>query len=321
MSSPNSITSVPGVLHHIPPITAFEPTSRLQRSLNVNTLIWIGGLFDTYLNVSYPYTLAQQLPPNWSLVQILLSSSAHGWGTGSLNFDVAELGRAVAYFKVRRPGGKVVLMGHSTGCQDGLHYAVSPVKEGLNRPQIEGLILQAPVSDREAIVKDLSAEIYDATNGMAARWISQGKGEDCLPLSATKRVFGSCPVSARRWISLASPGPDHAGEDDLFSSDLSLERLRSTFGKMPPHTPLLLLYGGSDEYVPSHVDREALIRKWVAVVKEGNGNVDETSAKLLEGATHNLNKDPENVVQELCSRVIAFLRRLDEGDFEASPKM
>ena len=38
------------------------------------------------------------------------------------------------------------------------------------------------------------------------------------------------PVSAKRRLSLASPGPSHSGEDDFFSSDLDDERLATTFG-------------------------------------------------------------------------------------------
>lgn len=312
-------TSVSGTLHHIPPITAFEPTSRLQRSSNINTLIWIGGLSDTYLNVNYPYTLAQKLAPNWSLVQISLSSSAQGWGTGSLGKDITELEKAVAYFKARRPGGKVVLMGHSTGCQDGMHYAVSSVKEGKARPAIEGVILQAPVSDRQAMVQDMSTEAYESTNALAQKWIEEGRGEDCLPLGKTGEVFGKCPVSARRWLSLASP--DGKGEDDYFSSDLGMDRLKASFGSIAPQTPLLILYGASDEYVPDHVDRQALVKKWIGVVKEAGGKVDPVSEKLLSGASHNLNNDPEDVVEELCSRVMMFLERLDKQEFEASPRM
>ncbi|KAK8220044.1 hypothetical protein M8818_000460 [Zalaria obscura] len=314
-----------GILHYIPPISAFVPSrpspsaslNPLQTQEPSNVLLWVGGLSDTYRSVSYPYKLASLLPPTWELAQACLSSSGHGWGHGSLGQDVAELAKIVDYFRNLKGGkGKVVLMGHSTGCQDGLHYVSSPVLEGTTRPAIDGLILQAPVSDREALVQETSKEVYGAANEMAARWIKRGKGEDILPFSVTPGVFGRVPISARRWLSLASPGPDHAGEDDYYSSDLPIERLRQSFGKVPKGTPLLILYGEKDEYVPQSVDRQALVRKWMGVVREAGSVVDVDSARLVRGASHNLNGQDEGVVEELCARVVEYLGRVERGGFE-----
>lgn len=313
-STTSQPASVSGTFHYIPPISAFEPTTKLVRSANVNTLLWIGGLFDTYHSTQYPYALAQQLPPTWSLAQVFLSSAGHGWGTASLGQDVQELEKVVKFFREKRPGGKIAVMGHSTGCQDGIHYVVSPAEGAEGRAPIDGLILQASVSDREAIQQGTPKEQLDRLNELALSWIADGRGDDCLPFGSTSELLGKCPVSARRWISLASP--DKKGEDDYFSSDLTEETLRGTFGKIPKSTPLLLLYGEKDECVKPEIDKAALLRKWVKIVQEGGGAVDPVSADTVPGATHNLNGVPESVVDELCKRVVSFVTRLESKEFE-----
>jgi hypothetical protein len=49
---------------------------------------------------------------------VLLSSSYAGWGTASLAGDAAELRTLLAHLTGVRGARRVVLMGHSTGCQD-----------------------------------------------------------------------------------------------------------------------------------------------------------------------------------------------------------
>jgi len=196
-------------------------------------------------------------------------------------------------------------MGHSTGCQDVMEYLVGP--DHATRPKIDGGILQASVSDREAMGLMLSKEQYASTNALAASMVADGRGEDVLPFAATHGFFDS-PVCARRWLSLASPG--HDGVDDYFSSDLSDEQLDKTFGSLPRESRLCILYSGNDEYVPEYVDKAALVRKWVGVVKAGGGDVDENHSGVLEGATHDLRSNPEEVVQSLVRRVVGFLEDL-----------
>jgi hypothetical protein len=72
----------------------------------------------------YPSTIAKSLPADWTIAEVLLSSSYRGWGTSSLQKDVKELAECVGYFSSLRPGREIVLMGHSTGCQDVMEYVV-----------------------------------------------------------------------------------------------------------------------------------------------------------------------------------------------------
>lgn len=307
-------SSHPGVLHFIPPnLSAFEPTKVLVRSVNVNTLLWIGGLFDTPLSVSYPMTLAQALPNTWSLMTATLSSAGHSWGTTTIARDAEEIAKIIADIRERRPGGKVVIMGHSTGCQDCVEYMIGKGVE--QRPPVDGVILQAPVSDREAMDAHLPKAFVHEANELALKMCREGKDKDAMPYQLSKQLFGRVAITARRWVDIASPAPDHTGADDFFSSDLVEERLKKIFGELPGSAPLLILYGGSDESVPGSVDKEALVNRWTDVVKSSTGSVDDVNGGVVAGASHNYNGCSEPVVQDMISRVVTYVGRLDRGDF------
>lgn len=270
-----------------------------------NKLIVIGGLSDGLLTVPYIIPLAEALPDSYSLVEVLLSSAYDGWGTSSLGRDVLELAECVEYFRKLNPGRKIVLLGHSTGAQDVMHYIISNGE----RPTVDGGILQAGVSDREAMVMLMGPEEYEKSIKIAQDYINDGRGEDCLPSNLTGVVFPG-PASAKRWISLASPGPDHLGEDDYFSSDFDEKRLGNIFGKAgSTKVPISILYGGQDPYVPTTVDKAGLIGRWIGCIKKEGGIVDEDSG-IIEGATHTL-KEGGKPVEELKGRIIGFLNRID----------
>ncbi|KAI9815319.1 MAG: hypothetical protein M1827_002799 [Pycnora praestabilis] len=296
-----------GILHQYSSrLVAFEQAAPGQEiSPSTNTVVFVAGLYDGLLTVPYSTIIAHALGPDYTLTQVLLSSSYTGWGTSSLAKDVAEIAECVKYFKKLRPHSKVVLMGHSTGCQDTMEYLVG--EDAKERPAIDGAILQAPVSDREAMTNMMAPDDYEKSCELATQWVKEGKEENILP-GEVSQGMGNAPISARRWLSLASP--DHDGADDYFSSDLPVEKLRSTFGRLPQGTPLCILYSGEDQYVPKWLDKEALVRKWIVIVKEGNGVVDEQYSGVVKGATHNLMGDPVEVVKNLVQRVVGFLEKI-----------
>ncbi|KAF2838303.1 DUF1749-domain-containing protein [Patellaria atrata CBS 101060] len=301
-----------------------------------NLLLWLGGLGDGLLTVTYPSTLAAALPTNWTLIQPLLRSSYQGWGTGSLEGDVEDLEKCVGYLRGVYGRCRVVVMGHSTGCQVGLRYCMSLARsaegkgegphtqdEGDKENHIQALILQAPVSDREALLLLQGPTAYTGSIQLAQRFIHDGRPHDCLPTSATAGFFPT-PVSATRWLSLASPPPDHTGADDLFSSDFSKERLRGTFGRLArlrPRVPVCVLYSGEDEFVPREVDKVALVGRWEEVVREAGGGWDGVNGGVVEGASHNMETDGEGVVAELVRRTVGFLERVERGGWGAGTRL
>jgi alpha-beta hydrolase superfamily lysophospholipase len=248
--------------------------------------------------------IADTLPVSWSLAQVLLSSSYTGWGTSSLKKDAAELAKCVSYFRGLKKG-KIVIMGHSTGCQDVMEYLIGP--DSKNRPLVNGAIIQASISDREAMVEFMPNGLYERSIIVAKGMVAAGKGKEIIPSSETKGFFGA-PCTATRWLSLASP--EHDGDDDYFSTDLEIDQLKKTFGSLPAKSPLCILYSGNDQFVPKWVDKKALVEKWISIANSGTGKVDEKASGIVEGATHNLNGDSEEVVERLVTRVNTFLESL-----------
>lgn len=300
-----------GVLHNIGNgVSAFEPAnSQIEaQSIATDTLIFIGGLSDRYFSVPYVYLLAKQLPKNWSLVQLSLTSSGSGWATSTLDQDVKEMHMAIAYLKDMRPAGRIVLMGHSTGCQDLMHYAmaIADGRDEYHRP--DGLILQAPISDREAMLINMSRADYDKANAAAQSMMEAGKSDSCLDLSLTRDFMPDVPVSAQRWLSLASP--DGNGVDDYFSSDASAEKLVRTFGRLGMalgSAPIRIIFCEEDEYLADHIDVIEMQCRWREAIQSRNGVFQKANLQPLAGASHNLASSPPHIVQALCNRVVDYL--------------
>jgi hypothetical protein len=196
-------------------------------------------------------------------------------------------------------------MGHSTGCQDVMEYLTGPGYT--DRTPIDGGVIQGPVSDREAILMDMDPALYKSSCAAAQAMVDAGDGAEILPSKETNRLF-PCPVSAYRWLSLASP--NHVGDDDYFSSDLTDEQLMKTFGSLPARSPLCILFSDADEYMSKEIDKAALTKKWIEITKQGSGKVDEENSVPLEGASHNLSGNPDEVVAGLVRKVLGFLNGL-----------
>lgn len=201
-------------------------------------------------------------------------------------------------------------MGHSTGCQDIMEYLVGP--DAKNHEKVDGAILQGGVSDREAWEDMLEsekekrefAEIVDKAKEM----IEQGDERGILPVKGNMVAEGlGAPITAYRTYSLLAKG----GDDDYFSSDLGDEVFETTFGMIPRETRLCFLLGSEDPYAPKRVDKAELLARWTRIVREGGGEVDDANGGVVQGAHHNLNGDPEEVVQDLVKRVVGFVKGVE----------
>ncbi|KAL3461338.1 hypothetical protein BJX64DRAFT_165566 [Aspergillus heterothallicus] len=305
-------TSYPGTLHNYGPrLTAFE--FGLPNTISKpHSILFIGGLTDGLYTVPYVQEIAKALEPTeWSLFHLLLSSSYGGWGIGSLDLDVEEIGQCVEYIRKLKgnssPGtaGKVVIMGHSTGSQDVLHYLHSPNPlllnpdvdgvQGLVRPAVDGAIMQAPVSDRQAMLPSIqgSTESHDAYEKLV-EFVRSNPARSICPIELTGLVGlpPDTPVNARRFWSLASPeSPSNPAEDDLFSTDLTDQRLNQTFGRVAERGllrgTLVALYSGSDEYAPG-VDKEGLLSRWKCATNAAGKKWDDEASGVIPGASHNV---------------------------------
>lgn len=297
-------------------LTAFEFTTPSQTRLSPNIILFVGGLGNGLLNIPYLPQLAKAAQyinffdyndESWSVVQLLLSSSYSGWGTSSLDRDVRQIQRAVEYFRSERngtPRKKIVLMGHSTGCQDAMHY-ITKARYQSNFPlvaEVDGVILQAPVSDQENFRKD-DAEFDELVKGVYEEYILQGRENEILPNKYRKMLFNT-PVTAYRFYSLTSK----RGDDDYFSSYLTDEDYKNTFGKVT--TPLLVLYSGSDKFVPEFVNKEELMEKWKQATDPQYWSV---HSKIIKGADHDLGEGSDkdvDVIEDLLITVADFVGSL-----------
>ncbi|KAL3469837.1 hypothetical protein BJX99DRAFT_240608 [Aspergillus californicus] len=326
--------SYPGTLHNYSPrLTAFE-FGQSTKTPKPHSILFIGGLTDGLYTVPYVQEIAKALEnTEWSLFSLLLTSSYGGWGIGSLDLDVEEIGKCVEYVrglkKSRSNGngeGKVVIMGHSTGSQDVLHYlyssnpaALNPDVDGVSgsvRPVVDGAIMQAPVSDRQAMQSTVEGssgarEAY----GKLVRFVQEQPARSICPIELTALVGlpPGTPVNARRFWSLASPeSPEKPAEDDLFSTDLKDERLHETFGRVAErgllNGTLVALYSGCDEYAPVGVDKEALMAKWKAATDAGGlKKWDDKASGVIPGASHNVKDEGQ---AWLVERVLSYLNRV-----------
>ncbi|KAL5050086.1 hypothetical protein BDW71DRAFT_142610 [Aspergillus fruticulosus] len=322
--------SYPGTLHNYAPrLVAFEFSS--SGNPKPHSLLFIGGLTDGLYTVPYVQELAKSLDPTeWSLFHLHLSSSYGGWGIGSLDRDVEEIGQCVEYvhnLKQRTTSdSKVVIMGHSTGSQGVLHYLYSanppqcnPDIDGVRsftRPAVDGAIMQAPISDREALLQCVkeSAGACEAYEKLVTFAREQPARAICpIELSGLVGLDPVTPVSARRFWSLASPeSPGKPSEDDLFSSDLTDERLVETFGQIAARgllrTTLVALYSGNDEYAPSWVDKKALLERWKRATDAGGVKKwDDEASGIIPGASHNVRDEGQAWMIE---RILNYLNRV-----------
>lgn len=286
-----------------------------------NVLLFIGGLYDNFHSPTYPDDLASLFPRDapdqkWRVMHVQLSTNGRSWGLFDLDRDVSsinslinsadvdipplqvqEISVAIDYIRnsiTQSPSTPVVLMGHSTGCQDIMHYLVSPVSSK-GRATISGAILQAAVSDREAMMHSVQTEpktkaAYETALSIAASTPKEKHKTTILPMDVSVPVLGPSPVNVARFLSLASPdSPAHPSMDDYYSSDLSEQRLRDTFGRIssvshfqsPSSRSMMILLSGSDEAMPAWVDKALLLSRWKAAVESTTTSLPTSSPVTL----------------------------------------
>ncbi|KAI0024974.1 hypothetical protein F4780DRAFT_486986 [Xylariomycetidae sp. FL0641] len=261
-----------------------------------NALVFIGGLGDGPHTVPYPRVIAQKLEAepelSFSVFEFRLKSSFLGFGFVRLADDVADVSALVKYLRsIGRQ--KVVLMGHSTGSQDCMEYT-SPAHK---LEPVEGLILQAPACDRDALLMEMDHARLDQSIKTAKDLIAAGKGHERMPLEHLPPSFQGTPISAWRWNALSAPD----GEDNYFSPELPDEVAASYWQRVDK--PIMMLHSGNDEYVPQSVDKKGLIQRWRKMCRPGMAS--ELSG-VIPGADHRV-EVPESE-DWLANTVVKFLR-------------
>ena len=299
--------------------------------LQETTSFSVGGMFDTFRGTGYVDELADALQhSSWRVCHVQLSSASRSFGTFDLKRDVDEIETCVKFIRsdsgLGNAGTKIVLLGHSTGCQDTLTYIYSQAKS--TRPPLQGAILQAAASDREGAMHSVSTKpeiksSYDQCMDAVSTTPAEHHRTTVLPMHCTTPLFGPAPMSISRFLSLVSPGsPSDPSADDLFSSDIPDSVLATTFGKVgsesSPLQPLpssqkrslMVLLSGADEYVPTFIDKDALLSRWRKAIESGNGKL-HSQSQVIENGVHDLSgstKEQEHARQVVFREaVLAYL--------------
>lgn len=268
-----------------------------------DALVFIGGLGDGPHTVPAIRAVADRLArmggglEDWSVFEIRLNSSFGQWGFSSLREDVREIGEVVSYLRDRLGRRRVVLMGHSTGCQDCMEYVTKSQHE---LPLVDGIILQGPVSDREGLkpLMEKDGRSFEESLAHATRMLEEGHSDDYMPKSLLPVGYDS-PITAYRWHSLISVG----GDDDYFSSDLPEDRVAAIWGAIS--SKVLIVPSGNDEHVPADIDVAGLVRKWTSACMPG---VASELSGLIPGANHRVEAAGPQIW--LAERVAGFLKEV-----------
>ncbi|KAI8333612.1 hypothetical protein BC941DRAFT_401151 [Chlamydoabsidia padenii] len=236
------------------------------------TVIFMEGLTDGYNGVPYLSKLNDTVTKHgYSLIQIHTTSFYNGYGASSLSNDAKELDYLIDYLRQHRNRTQIVVMGHSTGCQDCYWHN----KYGRNK--VAGYILQAPASDREYYV----AECQDSACHiqLAVTMREQGRGSDWMP-----RFISDVPVTADRFYSLHAYG----GDDDVFSTDLTDDELDKLYKDV--NQPMMVIHGQQDEFYKSSMDPMVMLQrlqkscpaiKKIAVVPGANHKIFDPQAQTI----------------------------------------
>ncbi|RSH80400.1 uncharacterized protein EHS24_008977 [Apiotrichum porosum] len=255
-------------------------------------VVFIGGLYSGLFDTPFLVPLSNALTEaKWRLVQIFWSGCYDGFGTGGIDRDRDELAALVKQL-IGEGVKTVVVMGHSTGSQDALHYLSTSAE-----PAVHGAILVSPASDRQFFEKD-NDPVWKEQLVIAQRLIAEGKGEEMLGEEMTKAA--GARMTANRVFNLIGVG----GLDDYFSSDLPdapdgsahVHPLSTSFGSLK--VPALAFWAENDHcnVLPDH---RVLLRRWETA---SSGRL---QWRFLDGATHTV--EEEDAQKVLCDEVVGWL--------------
>lgn len=131
----------------------------------------------------------------------------------------------------KRGARRIILVGHSTGCQKIVYYLSRP---GAQR-RVSGAVLLCPISDYAGATHDDEPKRRRA-EAAARKLLRRGRPHDLLPAH-----FWRGPIDAQRFLSLYTPN----SREEIFPY--------AQPGKIPRALrkvtiPLLVLFAGDDEY-------------------------------------------------------------------------
>ncbi|CAF1007210.1 unnamed protein product [Adineta ricciae] len=262
-------------------LVAFESSLRLSS----RCFIFLGGLTDGLLSLPYISRLNQCLSQlSYSLIQPLFRSSNLQYGWHTIDHDIEDLQSLIDFLiKQRTNLESIILMGHSTGCQDIIHY----LRQGNKHSFLHGIILQGPVSDRQYLSTLSSTQ-------KQLEYCEQNRENihEWLP-----RCLHDPPITIERCLSLNQIN----SIEDLFSSDLSDEQLSKIYQQID--VPNMWIWSRKDEYVPDQIREEA-----ESFVKDKLATKNNSKFVLLEQSDHSVTNEQEQI--HMIENIVQFIRSI-----------
>lgn len=198
---------------------------------------------------------------------------------------------------------------------------------------MQGAILQAPLSDRDALTvfkvhKDAELKVlFEKCMRLITTVPENEHKTHLLPLSWTMPLFGRAPLSVSRFLDLASPSsPENLRQEDFFSHDLLESRLNGTFGQVGARQVLarqtkaaqpsvLILISESDEVASQPATAQDLFQKWEkALASHSDRPVAlHSESTCIKDANHDISgSSPAQQKAKLVSFREALLKYLDD---------
>lgn len=94
----------------------------------------------------------------------------------------------------------------------------------------------------------------------------------------------------------------YSGGDNYFDPEFTQDEARAFWQRF--EKPLLILHSGSDEYVPTSVDKEGQIKQWKSLCRPG---VASELSGSIPSADHRVEKPPGEAEKWLVDTVVKFL--------------
>lgn len=254
--------------------------------LSCRCFILIGGLTDGLLSLPYAEKLSKKLESlskPYSLIQPLLRSSNLQYGWHTINDDVEDLNTLINYLINKRTNFEsIILMGHSTGCQDVIHY----FRQYKNHSKIIEIILQGPVSDREYL-----SELSSTKDQLNYCYKNKTNLNEWLP-----RYLHDPPLTIERCLSLNEKN----SIEDVFSSDLIDEEIKTIYDNL--NIPIIWIWSKQDEYVSNNIKQHV-----ENFIKNKLANRNNSTFILLENADHAVNNPDQQIY--MIEQIILSLKK------------
>ena len=188
---------------------------------------------------------------------------------------IFDIGAAVSV--ARKMGYKrIILMGHSTGCQKSVYYLYRTKGKG-----ISGLILLGPAGDYDVLRRDLGRKLPRAVR-VAKRMIKDGKTDARTPSWISY-------YAPQRFLSYAIPANPEAR---IFNYDSNLREFKTV------RCPLLAVFGGKEQWATKPIKEHLKILESATKAKSFD-------TSIIKGADHSFT-DKE---RELAKVVSSWIKK------------